>query len=119
MADGEVRVDLLQMAQAITTQAQAITTQDNREVVPWENQHVNTMARHLWYFTRMNTHIYFGSKVDEDPQDCLDKVYKILFAMGVSTTEKVEFAEYKLKDVAQTWYNQWKNYRALEDSPVT
>ena len=34
MTNGEVREDLFQMAQAITTQSQAITAQANREVVP-------------------------------------------------------------------------------------
>ena len=52
------------------------------------------MATRLRDFTRMNPLMYFGSKVDEDPQDFLDEVYKILFAMGVSTTEKVELAAY-------------------------
>ncbi|XP_069145932.1 uncharacterized protein [Solanum lycopersicum] len=94
---------LLQMDQDITPQAQDITAQANREVVPRENQQAGTMARRLRDFTRMNPSIYFGSKVDEDPQDFLDVIYKILLSMGVSTTEKVEFAEYKLKDVAQTW----------------
>ena len=39
--------------------------------------------------------------------------------MGVSTTEKVEFVAYHLKDVAQTWYNQWKDSRDLGGCPVT
>ena len=39
--------------------------------------------------------------------------------MGVSTTEKVEFVAYQLKDVAQTWYNQWKDSRDLGGCPVT
>ena len=59
----------------------------------------------------MNPPIYFGSKVDEDPQDFLDKVYKIL-SMQVSTTEKTEFIAYQLKDVAKTLYNKWKDSRA-------
>ena len=63
--------------------------------------------------------MYFWSKVDEDPQEFLDKVYKILFAMGVSTTEKVELDAYQLKDVAQTWYNLWKDNRSLGGGPVT
>ena len=64
------------------------------------------MASHLRDFTRMNPPMYFGSKVDEDPQDFLDKIYKILFAMGVSTIEKAELGAYQLKDVTQIWYNQ-------------
>ena len=33
--------------------------------------------------------------------------------------EKAELAAYKLKDVAQTWYNMWKDNRVLGDGPVT
>ncbi|XP_015086975.1 uncharacterized protein LOC107030088 [Solanum pennellii] len=92
------------MAQSITTQAQAIITQANREVAPRENQHASTIASRLRDFTRMNPPMYFGSKVDEDPQDFLDEFYKIMFAMGVSTIERAELAAYNLKDVAQTWF---------------
>ena len=77
------------------------------------------MASRLRDFMRMNPPMYFGSKIDEDPQDFLDEVYKILFAMGVSTTGKAKVAAYQLKDVAQKWYNQWKDNRPFGDGPVT
>ena len=101
------------MDQDITPQAQDITAQANREVVPRENQHASTMASRLRDFMRMNPLIFHESEVDEDPQFCLDEVSKILFAMGVSTTEKAELAAYQLNDVAQTWYNQWKDSKAF------
>ena len=44
------------------------------------------------------------SKVDEDPQEFLDEVYKVLYVMGVSSSEKAELDSYQLKDVFQTWY---------------
>ena len=104
---------LLKMAQAITTQtqdvttqAQAMTAQANRKVVPLENQHVGTMASRLRDFSRMNTLTFYGSKVEEDLQDFIDKTYKIFYAMGSTTSEKVEFSTYQLKDVDQTWYIQ-------------
>ena len=68
---------------------------------------------------RMNPPMFLGSKFYKDPQDFLDEFYKMLFAMGVSTTEKAELAAYQLKDVAQTWYNQWKDSRALGGGIVT
>lgn len=33
--------------------------------------------------------------------------------MGLITTEKAELDAYQHKHVAQTWYNQWKDSRAL------
>lgn len=100
-------------------QDQTITAQANREVVPREKQHASTIASCLRDFTRINPPKYFGSKVDEDPQDFLDEVYNILFSMGMSSMEKIELAAYKLKDVAQTWYNQSKDSRALGGGLLT
>ncbi|XP_015077507.1 uncharacterized protein LOC107021372 [Solanum pennellii] len=39
--------------------------------------------------------------------------------MGVSTTENAELAAYQLKDVAQTWYSQSMDSRALGGGLVT
>ena len=38
----------------------------------------------------MNPLTFYGYKVDEDPQEFIDEVYKILYAMGVSSSEKAE-----------------------------
>ncbi|XP_069147184.1 uncharacterized protein [Solanum lycopersicum] len=110
LMDGEIRSAFLQMAQAITTQAQDVTTQAqsmtsqaNREVVPRANQHIGTMASYLRDFTRMNPPTFYGSKVEEHPQEFIDETYKILYAMKLNTSEKAELATYQLKDVAQTW----------------
>ena len=54
----------------------------------------------------MNPPTFYGSKVDEDPQEFIDEVYKTLYAMGVYSSEKAELATYQLKDVSQTWYVQ-------------
>ena len=50
----------------------------------------------------MNPPMFFRSRSDEDPQDFLDDVCKILYAMGVISIEKAELASYQLKDVTQT-----------------
>ena len=48
------------------------------------------MASRLRDFTRMNTTVYYGSKTNEDPQEFVDEMYKILCAMGVNEEEKAE-----------------------------
>ena len=88
------------MAQAITTKAQPIATQYNMKVFPQENYNAITMTSCMRDFTRVNPPMYFGSKVDEEPQDLLDEVNQILFFVGVSTTEKDQLAAYQIKDVA-------------------
>lgn len=61
-----------------------MTAQPNVEVTPRMNQNAITMASRLTDFTRMNSPTVFGSKVNEDFHDFLYKVYKFLYAMGVS-----------------------------------
>ena len=46
--------------------------------------HARTIASSLREFTQMNPPMFFGSKLDEYPQEFFDEVYKILFAMGVN-----------------------------------
>ena len=48
----------------------------------------------------MNPLVYYGSKIDEDPQEFVDEVHKILYAMGVNEEEKAELVAYQLKNVA-------------------
>ena len=67
----------------------------------------------------MSPHTLFGSKVNEDPKDFLDEVYKILYSMGVSSSEKDELSSYQFKDVAQTWYVRLRDNVALRGGPVT
>ena len=91
-------------SQATMVQAQAMMIKDNRDIAPHPYQEVTTMASCLKDFSRINPPNFYGSKVDENPQEFIDEVYKILYAMGVSSSEKVELAKYQLKDMDQTWY---------------
>ena len=126
MSDGEIREAFLNLTQymdtqahAATTQAQTMTTQENREVAPRVNQNASTMAFHLIDFTRMNPLMFFGSKVNEDPHDFLDEVYNILYAIRVSLNEKAELSAYQLKDVAQILYIQRKENKAFKAGPIS
>ena len=48
----------------------------------------------------MNPSVYYGSNTNEDPQEFVDEVHKILCAMGVSEVEKAELDAYQFKDVS-------------------
>ena len=124
--DENISAYLFQIAQPITTQEQAATTQaqtmmtqDNREVIQREHQQVATISSRLRDFTRMNPPTFYGSKVEEDPQEFIDNVYKILYAMGLSTSEKTDLSTYELKDVDQAWYGQWRENRPIIGGCVT
>ena len=43
--------------------------------------------------------------MEQDPQEFLDDVYKVLSAMGVTSREKAESASYQLREVSQVWYS--------------
>ena len=77
------------------------------------------MASWLRDFTRMNPSIFLGSKVNEDPQEFLEEVYKNVEAMGVSSSERAELAGYQLKDVAQVWYTQFKENKPIRAGPIS
>ena len=69
-----MRAILSQMAQAMTTQAQAstvhahaLTAQPNPDVSAHPHEQLTTMASHLRDFTGMNPPTFYGSNVDEDP----------------------------------------------------
>ncbi|XP_049410542.1 uncharacterized protein LOC125873715 [Solanum stenotomum] len=113
MTNEKVRSALLMMAQAVTTQTQAMTAQATRGVESNVNPNVSTMSSRLIDFVRMNPPRFLGFKVGEDPQEFLDELYKIVNAMGVTSIEKMELAAYQLKDVAQIWFTQWKANRPV------
>ena len=71
LTDESIRAALLQMAQAITTQAESATAQDQDmmtqakcEVVPLSYQQFSTMDSRIIDFTRTNHPTFYESKVD-------------------------------------------------------
>jgi len=103
-ANNEFRTALTMLANVVTTQVE---------------QNVPTPASRVRDFTRMNPPEFHGSKLDEDPQDFIDEIYKILDIMGVTSNEKAELAAFQLKGIAQVWYDQWKETKMAEDGPIT
>ena len=56
-------------------------------------------------FTKLNPPEFHGYKVEEDPREFIDEVYKVLMIMLV---EKVELTTYQIEGVSQVWFNKWK-----------
>ena len=54
----------------------------------------------------------------EDPQEFLDRVYKVLSVMGITSREKAVLESYRLRDVSQIWHTQCKDNRPGESGPI-
>ena len=109
MSNRQIREDLIAIARAVTVKA-------NLNMMPKVVE--RTMKSGVRDSVRMNPSIFLGSKVNEDPQEFLDGVYKVLSAMGGTSWEKAELALYQLRDVSQIWYNQWKDNRPEGSVPI-
>ena len=70
-------------------------------MVPRVNVVEITITSRLRYFVRINPPMFLGSKVEEDPQECIDCLYKVLNKMGVTSMEKEELDSYQLREVSQ------------------
>ena len=99
LTDDDISDAQIQLSQATTVQCQAMTTQINQEDVPHPHQEVTAMASHLRDSNWMNPSTFYRSKVEEEPQEFIDEVYKILLAMGLSISEKSKLTTYQLNDV--------------------
>ena len=58
------------------------------EVRPCVQQNASTMSSHLRDLTWMTPPMFLWSKLNVDPKEFLDEVYKIIYSMGVSSIEK-------------------------------
>ena len=102
--------------EALIAIARAMTLQANLNMMPRVVE--RTMTYRLRDFVRMNPPIFLGPKLNEDPQEFLNGVYKALSDMGVISREKTELASYQMRDVSQIWYTQWKDNRLEGSGPV-
>ncbi|WMV18323.1 hypothetical protein MTR67_011708 [Solanum verrucosum] len=93
-------------------------TQANKEVMDPMNLNVGTKMKRIKDFTRTNPPEFHGSKVDEDLQEFINKVYKIVGIMGLSTVEKEKLVTHQRKDIAQVWFEQWKSEKVVDVDPL-
>ena len=89
---------------AFTILAQSIAAQNERPPVILANPVANPKASRVRDFTQMNPPSFHGSKSDEDPQEFIDQVQKVIDIMGVTSIESAELVAYPLQDVAHDWY---------------
>ncbi|MDV3192299.1 MAG: hypothetical protein Q8853_02490 [Candidatus Phytoplasma australasiaticum] len=68
--------------------------------------HARTSASGVRDFTRMNPLEFYGSKMEEDHQEFIDEMYKVLDIIGLSSEDNAEFAAYQLKVLTQIWFAQ-------------
>uniref|UniRef100_M1DS52 Gag-pol polyprotein n=1 Tax=Solanum tuberosum TaxID=4113 RepID=M1DS52_SOLTU len=73
-------------------QAQAMMAQANRNGGTRVKPNATTTTSRLRDFVRMNSPVFLGSKVGEEPQEFRDEVYKVVDAMGVTLVEKADLA---------------------------
>ncbi|KAF3648996.1 hypothetical protein FXO37_19182 [Capsicum annuum] len=77
-----------------------------------------TTLAQILYFTRMNPPSFLGSKTNEDPQEFLDQVQKVIYIIGVTFSKSAELAAYQLLDVSHTWFKQYNSER-VDDAGYT
>ena len=108
----DIRVAIQSLTQVMATHV----LRDNRVQF---NPNIRTTASGIRNFTRMNPPTFFGSKVEEDPQRFVDKVFKVNDSMGINSQEKVELTAYPLKDVTLVFNEQWKDERPVREGQIT
>ena len=99
--------------------AQSVANKNNQRAPVPINANIGSAAARVRDFVRMNPPEFLGSQVGKDPQNFIDEVKKIFEVMQVTGNDRVELASYQLKDVTHIWYNQWKENRGTNASPIT
>lgn len=70
-------------------------------------------------FINLDPPVFTGVDPNADPQDFLDLMQRTLQIIHATDVESVEFTSYRLRDVAVTWYETWKQTRGPNVPPVT
>ncbi|WMV08302.1 hypothetical protein MTR67_001687 [Solanum verrucosum] len=62
--------------------------------------------------------LFTGSSLNEDPQDFIGHIYRVLRVMHASIKEAVELASFRLRDVAILWNDAWERCRGPDALPA-
>ena len=115
----KVSMSNFEMRVAIHNLTHVFSTQVGRDATVQLNLNSSTTSSRIRDFTRMNPSTFFVSKIEDDLQGLIDEVFKVVDAMGMISQEKAQLAAYQLKDVAQVWYEQWKDDRPVREGRIT
>ncbi|WMV47329.1 hypothetical protein MTR67_040714 [Solanum verrucosum] len=74
-----------------------MTIQANREAIDPVNLNMVTIVTRVRDFTRLNPPEFHGLKIDEDPQEFVEAIHKILAIMRSIPVEKANLAAYQLR----------------------
>ena len=82
------------------------TRQQERHVEP---QGVVMGVTHVSYseFVKLQPPTFSGVDTAEDPQQFLDGIGRVCRALGCTSQRMVQLAEFRLRDVAQLWFESW------------
>ncbi|XP_049394787.1 uncharacterized protein LOC125859106 [Solanum stenotomum] len=67
----------------------------------------------------MNPPSFTSSSIIEDPKNFIEELKKVFNVMHIADTRRVVLAAYPLKNVARTWFDQWKEGRSKDAPPAS
>ncbi|KAH0669628.1 hypothetical protein KY289_024121 [Solanum tuberosum] len=111
---GELTND--EFREAIRMLSQVVTNQDGKQRGARQEK-ANTSR--ICEFLRMNPPSFTGSSTVEDPENFIKELKKVFDVMHVVDTARVKLAAYQMKNVARTWFEQWKGGRAENAPPAS
>ncbi|XP_075092246.1 uncharacterized protein LOC142172513 [Nicotiana tabacum] len=106
----------LDMRSAVQLLTRIVASQAQHQTFGIADRSVSARVRD---FINLDPPVFTGVDHNADPQDFLDLMQWTLQIIHATDVESVEFTSYRLRDVAVTWYETWKQTRGPNVPPVT
>ncbi|XP_075096639.1 uncharacterized protein LOC107794937 isoform X2 [Nicotiana tabacum] len=106
----------LDMRSAVQLLTRIVASQAQHQTFGIADRSVSARVRD---FINLDPPVFTGVDHNADPQDFLDLMQRTLQIIHATDVESVEFTSYRLRDVAVTWYETWKQTRGPNVPPVT